>query len=169
METQDLPELNDDALLPSDEVFGGLFTSKLRSALLEEFISDPYHVYTPKELAELLDTTYPTLRTHLKDLVGTGLIIKDEMDPTRPKYQVNFESRRLVALSLLMDSINDDRDGTDTMDRAIVNYFRDHLKKEYKDPDGDLKLKYIRINDIESMKVSSMSEEYPLRTSRGSA
>ena len=121
LEEEEIQKLPDGVHLPLNEPFGGLFSSRIRSSLIEEFVSDPYHIYRPKELADLLETSYPTLRSHFSTLVGTGLILKDTRDPTRPKYKINFDSKRTIALSLLMDAINDDRDGTNTMEKSMIS------------------------------------------------
>ncbi len=155
--------------LPSDEPFGGLFTSRIKSALIEEFISDPYHVYRPKELAELLDASYPTLRSHFSHLVDSGLILKDTRDAGRPKYRVNFKSKRLIALSLLMDAINDDRDGTDTMDESMINYSRSHLANIYGDIQGAVNYISIHAGHINELTINGQNERYPVTISDGSA
>lgn len=165
----ELLELPDDMKIPSDDPFDGLFSSKMRSRMVEEIISDPYHTYRPKELADLLDTTYPTLRTHFLNLVDTRLLIKEDKDPARPKYKVNFNSKRLIALSLLMDAINDDRDGTDTMDRAIMNYCSQHLSRRYNDVIGKVTLISIKADNVNNITINGPDENYPVTLSEGSA
>ena len=164
-----IKELPDELKLPSDEPFDGLFSSRIRSALVEEFISDPYHVYRPSELSELLDTTFPTLRSHFSNLVKSNLIIKDSRDWGRPKYKVNFNSKRLIALSILMDAINDDRDGTNTMDRSIISYYNDHLTKIYNDVQGTFYQINIQADHINKLTVNGQNEKYPITISEGSA
>ena len=166
---KEIKELPAELKLPSEEPFGGLFTSKTKSALIEEFISDPYHVYRPKELAELLDTPYPTLRSHFSYLVDSGLILKDTRDAGRPKYKVNFRSKRLIALSLLMDAINDDRDGTDTMDKSMISYSQSHLANRYDNIQGAVNLISIHAGHINELTIHGQNEQYPITISDGSA
>lgn len=149
-----------------DQPFGGLFNSKTRTAIIEELVSDPYHVYSPKEIAQLLDTTYPTLRSHLNELVESGLIEKDTMDDSRPKYRMNFKSKRLIALSLLMDAINDDRDGSDTMERSIINYHNNHLKNMV--VRGDIKVINVEGEDHGRLNIETEDEKIPVRITEGS-
>ena len=166
---KEIEELPTKLKLPSDEPFGGLFTSRIKSALIEEFISDPYHVYRPKELAELLDTSYPTLRSHFSYLVDSGLILKDTRDAGRPKYKVNFNSKRLIALSLLLDAINDDRDGTDTMDRSIIRYYQNHLANICGNTQGAVNFISIHAGHINELTINGQNEQYPIAISDGSA
>jgi hypothetical protein len=166
---REIKELPDELELPSNESFGGLFTSRTKSALIEEFISDPYHIYRPKELAELLETSYPTLRAHFSNMVDSGLILKDTSDPSRPRYKMNCKSKRLSALSLLMDAINDDRDGTDTMDRSISKYYGNHLVSKHHDVRGAMNISPIQAKRINGLTINGQKEKYPITLSKGSA
>lgn len=166
---EDIMELPDDVGLPCDEPFSGLFNSKMRSRIVEEIVSDPYHTFRPKEMADLLETTYPTLRSHFTGLVDSNLLIKDERDQARPRYKVNFESKRIIALSLLMDAINDDRDGTDTMDRAIINYYNEHLSRKFEDIISRVNLIAIKANRVDNITIDGQDESFPVTISKGSA
>jgi hypothetical protein len=166
---QDIMELPNGVELPCDEPFDGLFNSKMRSRLVEEIVSDPYHKFRPKEMADLLETTYPTLRSHFMGLVDSQLLIKDESDKARPRYRVNFESKKIIALSLLMDAINDDRGGTDTMDRAIINYYNEHLSRKYQDIIGRVNLIAIKADKVDKITIEGQDESFPVTISKGSA
>jgi hypothetical protein len=96
-------------------------------------------------------------------------LIKDESDKARPRYRVNFESKKIIALSLLMDAINDDRGGTDTMDRAIINYYNEHLSRKYQDIIGRVNLIAIKADKVDKITIEGQDESFPVTISKGSA
>lgn len=97
-----------------------------------------------------------------------AIIIKDTWDPARPKYKINFESKRLIALSLLMDAINDDRDGSSTMDQSIISYYNEHLRIIYNDIQGSYSPILIHAEHINNVTVNGQDEKFPIRISEGS-
>ena len=116
-----------------DMPFGGLFGDAKIVKVVEELIADPDSLYRPANLAELTDSTAPTVRVALETLLAQRLITKIKEDAVHPVYKVNKNSKKFIALSLLAYAIMDDVDGTELMDTAVhdyCDYFREAEKLE---------------------------------------
>jgi len=116
-----------------EKPFGGLFGDAKIAKVVEELIADPDTLYSPTDLAELTESTAPTVRAALESLLAQKLIKKIKDDGVHPVYKVNKNSKKFIALSLLAFAVKDDVDGTDAMDTAIhdyCEYFRDEEKQE---------------------------------------
>ena len=93
-------------------------------------MADPYSEYRPKLLRELAKASAPAIRRALADLTRLRLLIKDSSDRQHPVYRVNLDSKKLMALTFLAFASVDDRDGSDCMDFAIVEYCRTYLNEK---------------------------------------
>jgi hypothetical protein len=108
----------------SSSPFEGVFETKTQREILEEMLSDPFRPYTPTEISELLGKKFRTLREAFTKLERLRLIIKDNSDSQRPKYRINNDSHRILALSFYLLAQNDDKFETDTMKIALKRYCR---------------------------------------------
>jgi hypothetical protein len=95
--------------------------------VVEQVVADPYSEYRPKFLQELEKASAPAIRRALADLTRLHLLIKDSSDRQHPVYRVNLDSKKLMALTFLAFASVDDRDGSDCMDYAIMEYVRTYL------------------------------------------
>ncbi len=110
-----------------DLPYGGLFGDTVAAAIIQEIIADPHSVYRPKDLQELTGKTAPSVRGVLKSLTSLGLL--DVSGPkTSPVYQVNTDSKKFVALTLLAYAMIDDWEKTNTLDTAISHYYEKRIK-----------------------------------------
>jgi len=116
---------------------GGVFMSgkklpKLPEEL-EEYLNKPYgglfgNTVLAQVVEEMTGKRPPSIREALKTLVRLGLIENISSDVQHPVYRVVVESKKFVALSLLAYAVIDDRDGTDCMDTAILDYYNSSLR-----------------------------------------
>jgi len=116
-----------------EKPFGGLFGDAIIGRVVEQLIADPTTLYRPVDLAELTESTAPTVRNALDTLLAQKLITKIKDDSVHPVYRVNKNSKKFIALSLLAYAVGDDVDGTEAMDTAIYDYceyFRETEKQE---------------------------------------
>jgi len=102
--------------------YGGLFGNSVRARVVQEIVANPYRIHHPKELEGMTDSSPPSVRGALNTLIKLGLVIKDSSDKQRPTYEVNLESKKLTALTLLSYAILDDREGTDLMNNAVLEH-----------------------------------------------
>ena len=107
--------------------YGGLFGDGVNAHVVEQVVADPYSEYRPKLLRELAGASAPAIRRALSDLTRLRLLIKDSSDRQHPVYRVNLGSKKLMALTFLAFASVDDRDGSDCMDFAIMEYVRTSL------------------------------------------
>ena len=106
-----------------DAPFGGLFGNVSQQKVLQELVADPYSTYTPTDLTELTELTDPTVREAITALLGLGIVKNVSRRASRPLYQVNMDSKRMVALTFLAYATLDDRYGEEHMSDAIQYYF----------------------------------------------
>lgn len=111
--------------------YDGLFGDSNLISVLEEVIADPYIEYRPIDLVILTQETPPTVRKSLKILSSVGLLKKDSTDRRHPRYRVDTDSKRFLALNLLAYAVLDDKLGTDTVDKFIANYCDTILSEKY--------------------------------------
>jgi hypothetical protein len=127
MTEEELPLLPKELERYMGKPYGGLFGDSVNAHVVEQVVADPYSEYRPKLLQELAGASAPAIRRALADLTRLGLLTKDSSDRQHPVYRVNPGSRKLVALTFLAYASVDDRDGTDCMDFAIMEYVRMRL------------------------------------------
>lgn len=108
----------------SDQPFDGMFGDTIAAKVLAEIVADPFHLYSPKDLVELVGASPPSVRTALDLLAGIGLLKVDRTSPNRPVYFAKVTSRRLAALTFLVMGSIDDRLGRDidAFGNAIIDY-----------------------------------------------
>ncbi len=123
-EKEEYPEFPEELVEHIDEPFDGLFGNNVQARVVEELTADPHNIFRPKDLEQLADASTPSIRKALNNLVKLGLVEKDDRDPQHPLYQVNLDSKTLKALTFLSLALIDDREGSDHMDSAIVEYCR---------------------------------------------
>jgi hypothetical protein len=111
--------------------YDGLFGDSNLIRVIRQVIADPFTEYRPIDLQMLTQNRAPTIRESLKILTALGLLIKDESDRQHPKYRVNIESKKYVALTFLAYAILDDRNGTDCLDDVIADYYDSVLRAKY--------------------------------------
>lgn len=112
--------------------FGGLLGNSVAVRALNQFVADPYTVYTTHTVAGLAGATPPRVRDALTNLAAVGFLLKDSTNPRRPLYRANPESKRLIALTLLSYAVLDDHFSTSHFDTAILDY----LAGEYRPRTG---------------------------------
>jgi hypothetical protein len=122
----------------SSSPFEGVFETKTQREILEEMLSDPFRPYTPTEISELLGKRFRTLREAFTKLERMRLIIKDNSDSQRPKYSINNDSYRILALSFYLLAQNDDKFETDTMKKALKRYCRKEFPEMMTYPSGTI-------------------------------
>jgi hypothetical protein len=130
MNGKELPLLPADIEEHLDQPYGGLFGDSVNAKVIEEIISDPYSDYRPKFLEQMTGASPPSVRSALKILTSLGLLLKDSSDRQHPKFTVNFKSKKAVALTLLSYAVIDDREHSDCMDSAIMDYCATVLKEK---------------------------------------
>lgn len=122
----------------NDLPYNGLFLNSLRDSLqirmIEEIVADPYHDYRPIEFKKLLKASDPAIRTALKNLIKQGIIVKNDKDKQHPRYTPKIGSKRLVALTFLAFAVQDDEEGTNFMDDAIIEYYNKVLIGQIQPP-----------------------------------
>jgi len=119
---ENLPELPEDLEPFLDKPYGGLFGDNARTRIIEEIIADPHRYYRPRYFEELTGASAPTVRKILNSLTKLGLLEKDTGDRQHPIYLVNLKSKKVTALTFLAYASLDDRDGSECMDDAILDY-----------------------------------------------
>jgi len=127
MKDEDLPLLPKELEDYLGKPYGGLFGDSVNAHVVEQVAADPYSEYRPKLLRELAKASAPAIRRALSDLTRLRLLIKDSSDRQHPVYRVNLDSKKLMALTFLAFASVDDRDGSDCMDFAIMEYVRTYL------------------------------------------
>jgi len=108
--------------------YGGLFGNSVQVNVVEEIVADPYSNYRPKDLEEIIGASPPAIRRALGDLTTLGLLKKDLSDAQHPIYHPNLASKKIVALTFLAYAMTDDREGTDLMNTAIVDYYIKNIR-----------------------------------------
>lgn len=107
----------------ADVPFEGLFGNLSQQRVLQELVADPYSTYTPRDLTELTELTEPTVREAVAALVRLGIVRNISRRRMRPVYQVNLDSKRLVALMFLSYAVLDDNCGEDHLGDAVKYYY----------------------------------------------
>lgn len=107
-----------------DSPFGGLFGNNVNCNVVEQITADPFRSYRPKDLAQLTERSSRRIHTVLKDLTELKVILKDDSDPQHPIFIPNENSMTLMALTFLAFAISDDRDRSQCMNDAILQYCR---------------------------------------------
>lgn len=127
---ENLPELPEDLEPFLNKPYGGLFGDNARTRIInartriiEEIIADPHRYYRPRYFEELTGASAPTVRKILNSLTNLGLLEKDTSDRQHPIYRVNLNSKKVTALTFLAYATLDDRDGSNCMDDAILDYY----------------------------------------------
>ena len=123
MAEEHLPELPREFEIYLDKPYGGLFGDNVQTKIIEEVVADPYRDYRPKYLEEMTGAKAPTIRKALANLTNLGLLEKDISDTQHPIYRLNLKSKKIVALTFLSYASTDDRDETEYMDNAILDYY----------------------------------------------
>lgn len=123
MPEEQLPELPKDMGAYLDKPYGGLFGDNAQIKIIEEIVADPHRSYRPHYFEEMTGASAPSIRKALNTLTTLGLIDKDTGDIQHPIYRANLKSKKLVALTFLSLASIDDRDGTECMDFAILDYY----------------------------------------------
>lgn len=125
-----LPELPEELEEFLEKPYGGLFGNTVLAQVVEEIVADPTMDYRPGYLEEMTGKKAPSIREALRVLVRLGLIENVSSDVQHPVYRVVVESKKFIALSLLAYAVIDDRDGTDCMNTAILDYYNRSLRAE---------------------------------------
>ena len=128
MSGKKLPELPEELEEFLDKPYGGLFGNTVLAQVVEEIVADPTMDYRPRYLEEMTGKKAPSIREALRVLVRLGLIENVSSDVQHPVYRVVVESKKFIALSLLAYAVIDDRDGTDCMNTAILDYYNRVLR-----------------------------------------
>jgi hypothetical protein len=126
MSEEQLPELPEKFENYINKPYGGLFGENVQIEIIQEIVADPYRSYRPKDFEDMIGATAPPVRKALNSLTALGLLEKGLTK--HPIYQPNLKSKKIVALTFLAFASVDDRDGSDYMDGAIVDYFLKVLK-----------------------------------------
>ncbi|MFY1110712.1 MAG: hypothetical protein AB3K77_03380 [Methanosarcinaceae archaeon] len=139
---ENLPELPEDLEPFLDKPYGGLFGDNARTRIIEEIIADPHRYYRPHYFEELTGASAPTVRKILNSLTKLGLLEKDTSDRQHPIYRVNLNSKKVTALTFLAYASLDDRDGSECMEDAILDYYIKVLRPKMGAFDVATELKY---------------------------
>ena len=107
----------------ADVPFEGLFGSLSQQRVLQELVADPYSTYTPRDITELTELTEPTVREAVAAMVRLGIVRNISRRRMRPVYQVNSNSKRMVALMFLSYAALDDNCGEDHLGDAVKYYY----------------------------------------------
>ena len=135
-----MEEFEDLPLLPAEleekldsikQPYGGLFGNSVLARVIREIVADPCREFRPKSLEILTSSSAPRIKNALDTLTALGILKKISDDTQRPVYMVNFESKRLTALTFLAYAVTDDRDGTECMDAAIKDYYDYALREKF--------------------------------------
>lgn len=108
--------------------YGGLFGNSVQVNVVEEIVADPYSNYRPKDLEEIIGASPPAIRRALGDLTTLGLLKKDLSDAQHPIYHPNLNSKKIIALTFLAYAMTDDREGTELMNTAILDYYIKNIR-----------------------------------------
>ena len=130
MAEEHLPELPREFEMYLDKPYGGLFGDNVQTKIIEEVVADPYRDYRPKYFEEMTGARAPTVRKALANLTNLGLLEKDISDMQHPIYRLNLKSKKIIALTFLSYASIDDRDGTECMDNAILDYYLKVLRQK---------------------------------------
>ncbi len=130
MSEEQLPELPEDLGAYIDQPYGGLFGNNAQTKIIEEVVADPYSSYRPGYFKEITGKSEPSIRRALNNLTTLKLLEKDISDIQHPIYNVNLKSKKLLALTFLSLASIDDRDNTDCLDLAILDYYLKILKEK---------------------------------------
>lgn len=122
MKEEEYPEFSEEMVEHIDEPFDGLFGNNVQTRVVEELTADPFNIFRPKELEELTDSSTPSIRKALKNLVELDLVEKKEEDSQHPVYRVNMDSNVLKALTFLSLALIDDKEETNHMEQAVIEY-----------------------------------------------
>ena len=123
-----LPELPKELERYVTKPYGGLFGNAVQIKVVEEIVADPYSDYRPKDLEEMTGASAPSIRRVLNNLTTLGLLIKDSNDAQHPVYRPNLKTKKIVALTFLAYALADDRNGSEYMDSAILEYYLMELR-----------------------------------------
>jgi hypothetical protein len=135
-----MEEFEDLPLLPAEleeklgsikQPYGGLFGNSVLARVIREIVADPCREFRPKSLEILTSSSAPRIKNALDTLTALEILKKISDDTQRPVYVVNFESKRLTALTFLAYAVTDDRDGTECMYAAIKDYYDYALREKY--------------------------------------
>lgn len=127
MPKEKLPELPKELGVYLDKPYGGLFGDNAQIKIIEEIVADPHRSYRPRNFKEMTGESDPSIRKALNNLTDLGLLEKDS--GKHPIYQANLKSKKFVALTFLSLASIDDRDGTECMDFAVLDYYFKVLKE----------------------------------------
>lgn len=105
-----------------EEPFDGIFGDTAIARVLEEFASDPDMDYSLADLAKYTDMSAPAIKKVLVKLLSKNLIKIKNKNIHRPVYEIDKNSKRFFALTLLSLAILDDTHGTALVDNEISNY-----------------------------------------------
>ena len=130
MSKEKLPELPKELGVYLDKPYGGLFGDNAQIKIIEEIVADPNRNYRPRNFEEMIGASAPSIRKALNNLTNLRLLEKDTGDIQHPVYRANLESKKFVALTFLSLASIDDRDGTECMDFAILDYYFKVLKEK---------------------------------------
>ncbi len=128
MPKKQLPELPEELGAYIDQPYGGLFGDNAQTKIIEEVVADPYRSYRLGYFKEMTGKSEPSIRKALNNLTTLKLLEKDISDIQHPIYRANLKSKKLVALTFLSLASIDDRDNTDCMDFAVLDYYLKVLK-----------------------------------------
>jgi len=123
MAGEQLPELPEECEIYLNKPYGGLFGDNVQIKIIEEIVADPYRDYRPRYFEEMTGASAPSIRKALNNLTDLGLLEKDLSDRQHPIYRPNLRSKKAVALTFLSYASIDDRDGSECMDDAILDYY----------------------------------------------
>ncbi|MFH1077020.1 MAG: hypothetical protein V1753_09360 [Pseudomonadota bacterium] len=123
MHEEQLPELPKELGIYLDKPYGGLFGDNAQIKIIEEIVADHNRNYRPRYFEEMTGSSAPSVRKALNNLTRLGLLEKDISDNQHPVYRANLKSKKLIALTFLSLASIDDRDGTECMDFAILDYY----------------------------------------------
>ncbi len=125
MSEEEFPEFSEEMVEHIDEPFDGLFGNNVQTRVVEELTADPFNIFRPKELEELTDASTPSIRKALKNLTELGLVEKKEEESQHPVYRVNMDSNVLKALTFLSLALIDDKEETEHMEQAVIEYCKE--------------------------------------------
>ena len=128
----------------ADRPFGGLFGTNIQLKVLEELVADPYSNYRIADLARILGISTKSTKSALAALERLGFVSRENENSKHPIFRVNKDSRMLTALTFLSYALSDDRDSTQLMDEAVLEYYerniRPGLKREASSVELELNL-----------------------------
>ncbi len=122
--SEDYLEFTEDMVKHINEPFEGLFGNNVQTRVVQELTADPYNIFRPKDLENLADASTPSIRKSLKNLTELGIVDRNKIDSQHPIFKVNLDSKILKALTFLSFALIDDREGTEHMDQAVIEYCR---------------------------------------------